>query len=254
MPNPAGTGLPNPASFTTNGDGTVTDNVTGLIWQGTVDPGSFTQAQAATYCAGLGGAWRLPTRIELVSLVDFTVAYPGVMIDHTHFPNTPSKTFWTSSTTAGAPSYGWIVGFDSGVASYDAVEGTHGVRCVRSAPKCYPTRYQVQPGALVLDRATGLTWQQTVPASSYTWGAATAYCAGLGAGWRTPSLNELQTIVDDTMINPATDGTAFPDTPSTYFWTSSASGAAGGAWYVYFQSGVTGINDATLTYSVRCVR
>jgi hypothetical protein len=253
MPNPAGTGLPNPASYTANGDGTVTDNVTGLIWQGTVDPGSYTQAQAAAYCVSLGGAWRLPTRIELVSLVDFTVAYPGVMINQTHFPNTPSETFWTSSTTAGTSGYAWIVGFD-GVAGYDVVENTHGVRCVRSAPNCYPTRYQVQAGALVLDRATGLRWQQTVSARSYTWGAATAYCAGFGAGWRPPSLTELQTIVDDTRIDPATDGTAFPDTPNTYFWTSTAPSAAGGAWYVYFQSGSTGVNDATLPYSVRCVR
>jgi hypothetical protein len=33
MPNPASSGLPNPASYTDLGDGTVKDNVTGLIWQ-----------------------------------------------------------------------------------------------------------------------------------------------------------------------------------------------------------------------------
>lgn len=129
MPNPASTGLPNAASYTTNGDGTVTDNVTGLIWQGTVDPGSYTQAQAATYCANLGGAWRLPTRLELVSLVDFTIAYPGLPINQTYFPNTPGAAFWTSS--AYASGYAWFVAFDSGVSSADVVDSASKVRCVR---------------------------------------------------------------------------------------------------------------------------
>jgi hypothetical protein len=130
MPNPASTGLPNPASYTTNGDGTVTDNVTGLIWQGTVDSGSYTQAQAATYCASLGGAWRLPTRVELVSLVDFTV-FPGLTINQVYFPNTPGAAFWTSSAAAGASDYRWIVAFDSGIASIDTVGSNYNVRCVR---------------------------------------------------------------------------------------------------------------------------
>jgi hypothetical protein len=130
-----------------------------------------------------------------------------------------------------------------------AVAGTR----VLAASKCDPTRYQVQAGGLVLDDATGLTWQQTVPADSYTWSDATTYCAGLGAGWRLPSLTEMQTIVDDTTLHPAINPTAFPNTESTYFWTSSAYGT-GGAWYVSFSSGSTGVNDATLTFSVRCVR
>jgi hypothetical protein len=129
MPNPASTGLPNPASYTTNGDGTVTDNVTGLIWQGTVDSDPHTKAQAATYCANLSGAWRLPTRVELVSLVDFTIGSPGPTINQRFFPNTPSAAFWTSS--AYSSGYAWIVAFDSGVASADVVASAYRVRCVR---------------------------------------------------------------------------------------------------------------------------
>jgi hypothetical protein len=131
MPNPTSAGLPHPASYTTNGDGTVTDNVTGLIWQVAVDPGSYMPAQAATYCANLGGAWRLPTRVELVSLVDFTVASPGPTINQMYFPNTPPAAFWTSTATAGAAGYVWIVGFDSGITSYDVVDSAYRVRCVR---------------------------------------------------------------------------------------------------------------------------
>jgi hypothetical protein len=131
--------------------------------------------------------------------------------------------------------------------------GTAAGARVLAASKCYPTRYEVQAGGLVLDDTTGLTWEQTVSGNSYTWKDATTYCAGLGPGWRLPSLTEMQTIVDDTTFNPAIDRSAFPNTPSTYFWTSSAQGTAG-AWYVFFNSGFTGINDPTLPFRVRCVR
>ncbi|MCB9079256.1 MAG: DUF1566 domain-containing protein [Anaerolineaceae bacterium] len=71
-------------SYTANGDGTVTDNVTGLMWQQTPDTngnGAITAAdkmtydQAQTYCDNLTLAghddWRLPSIKQLYSLIDF---------------------------------------------------------------------------------------------------------------------------------------------------------------------------------------
>jgi len=60
MPNVAGdvgTGAPNPASYTDNMDGTVTDNVTKLMWQKEQFPGYSTHADALSYCSmlNLGG-------------------------------------------------------------------------------------------------------------------------------------------------------------------------------------------------------
>lgn len=136
MPNPVGTGLPNPSSYTIDtANGTVFDDVTKLMWQRDVDPGFYTWDDAKTYCSNLvyGGYsdWRLPTRIELVSLVDFTVPSPGPTIDTVAFPNTPNNLFWTSSSLAGSPSHAWDVTFYSGKSFNDQLTLMSRVRCVR---------------------------------------------------------------------------------------------------------------------------
>jgi hypothetical protein len=149
MPNPASAGLPNPVAYVRNADGTVTDNVTARTWEGSVAPGSYTQAQAITYCSNKGGGWRLPTRLEMVSLVDFTIAPPGAMINQTYFTNTPADVFWTSSKFVGISCTGWDVSTADGSVTSADNHGARRVRCVlAAAPKCYPARYQTLPGGL----------------------------------------------------------------------------------------------------------
>lgn len=133
MPNPASAGLPNPASYDTSTPGVVVDKVTGLMWQRDIPASSYNWADAKTYCAGLSLAghqdWRLPTSIELVSLVDFTRRDPA--IDTTAFPSTPSSYFWSSSPVAGAANNAWGVHFGSGYGYNNVVYNTARVRCVR---------------------------------------------------------------------------------------------------------------------------
>ncbi|MCG3267936.1 DUF1566 domain-containing protein [Yoonia sp. I 8.24] len=75
----------NPVSYTDNGDGTVTDNVTGLMWQQSVDlngDGVINAADKLTYEEAAAGAasfnlggytdWRLPTIKEAYSLILFS--------------------------------------------------------------------------------------------------------------------------------------------------------------------------------------
>jgi len=84
-------GAPNLESYTDNGDGTVTDNVTGLMWQQVVPSATYTWANAVAYCPTLAlaghSSWRLPSRIELESIVDFGQSSPS--INGTYFPSTP---------------------------------------------------------------------------------------------------------------------------------------------------------------------
>lgn len=256
MPNPMSAGLPNRASYVDNGNGTVTDQITGLVWQRLASGAKYRQADAARYCPTQGPQWRLPTRLELVSLVDFTVASPGPTINQA-FPGTPGEVFWTSSPAAGHPNSGWGVSFEIGYADFDDLADPARLRCVSTAgasAHCYPSRYQVKASGEVYDAATKLTWQQEVTGASYQWRDATAYCAGLSGGWRLPSMTELQTLVDDTKPNSTIDPTAFPHSPVAVFWTSSPVAGQPYAWGVDFTRGTTINPDVTTPYRVRCVR
>ena len=94
----------NAMSFNDNSDGTVTDNNTGVMWQKEDDNQvySFSQAQNACGILELGGHddWRVPTKKELMSLVDYSVAYvesnPPPQINQTFFPTTNAADycFW----------------------------------------------------------------------------------------------------------------------------------------------------------------
>lgn len=136
MPNPATTGLPNPTDYNINtGQGTVIDNVTKLMWQRSISASSFTWGDAKIYCNGLNLAgfagWRLPTAIELISLVDFTKPQNTSTIDADAFPNTPTDWFWTATPLAKVPTSAWIVSFGSGDSSGNDGGAMFRVRCVR---------------------------------------------------------------------------------------------------------------------------
>jgi hypothetical protein len=137
MPNPAAAKLANPARYTDLGNGTVRDDVTCLVWQREVSEDAYAWADANAHCSSLplaGGGWRLPSRIELVSLVDFTKAAPGPTIDTTAFPDTPAEQFWSSSmvaATAGGMSFAWYVYFLTGATADCELFVKSRVRCVR---------------------------------------------------------------------------------------------------------------------------
>ena len=138
MPNGSGdvaAGAPNIQSYTAHGDGTVTDNVTGLTWQQSTPKSTYAWSDAIAYCStvtlGNLGDWRLPSVIELVSIVDYDVASPTPSIDITAFPKTPADIFWSSTLVAGAPSEAWYVNFSYGYAISTDVSEINHVRCVR---------------------------------------------------------------------------------------------------------------------------
>ena len=115
-----------------NGDGTVTDNTTGLIWQ-QAEGGSKTWEDALTYCEDLplGGDtdWRLPNVKELESLTDDSQYSPA--IDKDYFTNAYSSNYWSSTTNANNTTNAWNVNFNNGNVNNNNKTNNLYVRCVR---------------------------------------------------------------------------------------------------------------------------
>ncbi len=126
------------ANHTVTDYGSVIDHAGGLEWQREPFPDEMTWEESDKACRALqlGGHtdWRLPTRIELLTLVDDTRYEPA--IDTERFPNTPSTWFWTSTPRASAPSgFAWIVNFSYGLSNYDLRDSSFRVRAVRGASR-----------------------------------------------------------------------------------------------------------------------
>jgi len=125
-----GVAWPNPR-FTDKQDGTVTDNLTGLIWLKNANAfGHRNWANALADCNTLNsgehgltdgsmeGDWRLPNIRELLSLMDYQQAGPALPLGHP-FTNVigPEEDYWTSTTDIGNPSGAWVVDVGGGYAS-----------------------------------------------------------------------------------------------------------------------------------------
>ncbi|MGD9974380.1 MAG: DUF1566 domain-containing protein [Desulfatirhabdiaceae bacterium] len=119
------------AGYVNNGNGTVTDTSTGLTWQQETPDNAMTWQQALAYCEGLslGGHtdWRLPTKKELRSLVDYSRYNPA--INTTYFPDTAASWYWSSTTYAYNTNYAWYVYFDYG---YDGSHNKYNNNYVRA--------------------------------------------------------------------------------------------------------------------------
>jgi len=119
-------------------------------------------------------------------------------------------------------------------------------------------RYTIASG-VVHDTRTNLSWQQVISLSMFTQAEAASYCANLGlAGttWRLPTMREILTIVDISVAppGPTIDAAVFPDTPASFFWSSTPySGTPGNAWSAHFQYGFAYGNMVSDTSYARCV-
>ncbi|MDD2365137.1 MAG: DUF1566 domain-containing protein [Desulfuromonadaceae bacterium] len=126
----SGVAWPTPR-FTDNGNGTVTDNLTGLIWLKNANctdtaggiaksSGYLTWNNAITWSSALSagtcgltdssraGQWRLPNRKELQSLVDRSQANPALPAGHP-FSGVRSNFYWSSTSYAVNSTYACFV-------------------------------------------------------------------------------------------------------------------------------------------------
>ena len=74
--------------------------------------------------------WRLPTREEMMGLVNFTGA--NIKIDTNYFPETLPSWYWTASSNESRPEFAWYVLFKNGMSLNDLKENPKHIRLVRS--------------------------------------------------------------------------------------------------------------------------
>lgn len=124
-----------------NGDGTVSDLSSGLMWQQIIPGFEMDWLTAQNYCDKLilGGYedWRLPSQDELRTLIHPTAANP--VIDTAFFPDTPLEPFWTDTSFPYNSKGAWAVDSKKGRATvWNKQESLH-VRAVRSVADASPT-------------------------------------------------------------------------------------------------------------------
>lgn len=107
-----------------------------------------------------------------------------------------------------------------------------------------PPRFTVVlDGQGVLDRKTGLTWEQEPDRIHDVWEASVARCAaksvGGRQGWRAPSVDELRTLIDPEQQDPSLpSGHPFTNIKSEIYWTATPHPTDEiVAWQVSFFSG-----------------
>lgn len=241
-----------------NGDGTLSDGVTGLMWQQGHNAARLDWYAARQSCAELrlGGHadWRLPSIRELFSIADFrgaagqraylneafAIRAPERLsatdrFAASHRPEMMGQT-WSSTLYAGrhwdreGVEAAFFMNFLDGRIKQAPTRGREGLfhRCVRG-PLWGANAFHDNGDGSVSDAASGLTWQQRDDGRPRDWPAALAYCEALSlaghADWRLPNVKELQSIVDYSRAQPALDSRFLQlSDPRAWFWSSTTLG------------------------------
>jgi hypothetical protein len=259
----------NSPSYTDNGDGTITDNITGLMWQ-KVDGGEMTIENAITYCSDLTLAgyddWRLPSPIESFSILNQQNNNPA--INNTYFTATGAEYWWTSAYQINDANKVWVTNAGGGIGNHPKSEtiSAGGIkrfhaRAVRQvlAPTNIASRFLDNSDGTITDLFTDLVWPKTVSAATYTWEQALGYAENLDlagfSDWRLPNIKELQSLSDPSLIAPSVNNTAFENMVVNHYWSStSLPNQTTKAWYLDTQFGITTYDEKTIAHPVLAVR
>jgi len=261
--------LINTPSFTNNGNGTITDNVTGLMWQ-QVDGGEMTFENAITYCNNLtlGGfsGWRLPTPIESYSILNHQNSNPA--INTTFFTLTTAEYWWTSVFENNSTTKVWCTNSGGGIGNHPKIEtisagGTKKfhARAVRNinTPTTITNHFTDNGDGTITDNLTQLVWQKIPNANIFTWEQDLRYAEGLTIGtnsdWRLPNIKELQSINNEFATNPSVFAPYFSSVGVHNYWSSTTlPNQALSAWYWSTTFGITTYSVKTGANYVICVR
>ncbi|MCI5116787.1 MAG: DUF1566 domain-containing protein [Candidatus Electrothrix sp. LOE1_4_5] len=220
-------------SYKDNGDGTVTDNNTGLVWQQGAQysyDSYYAWQGAVDYCdhlelAGISN-WRLPTRMEFESILNYSKNFNNDIIGHVSV-----SSYWTKDVYADDSTLAWEK--YNGISWAMEKSSTFLVRCVSGKISSFGPYSSDQD--TVTDSATGLTWQKQIADTNndgisdendkVTWQDALSFCENLTLGsssdWRLPNVHELHSIVDLSKVNPSSYDIFSDSSSYRYTWSST---------------------------------
>lgn len=256
-------------TFINNGDGTITDTITGLMWQG-LDGGEMRIENAIAYCdtLNLGGFtnWRLPTAQESFSILNMQNVNPA--INTTYFPNNNAEYWWTSERQANDTNKIWVTNAGGGIGNHQRTEtvsagGTkkfqvRAVRDVQAVPIVI-AHFTDNGDSTITDNLTNLVWQKFPNTTTQSWEQALAYSENLTLAnttdWRLPNIKELQSLNDETVIQPSVTLPYFQNIGVKKYWSStSLLNQTTKAWYWDTQFGITTYDIKTNLNYVVCVK
>jgi Protein of unknown function (DUF1566) len=259
----------NAPTFINNGNGTVTDTVTTLMWQ-SIDGGEMTIENAKLYVDSLtlGGHtnWRLPNAQEAFSIINLQNNNPA--LNTNYFVNTNADYWWTSEAQANDATKIWCTNAGGGIGNHPKNEtisagGTKKfhARAVRdvSTPLTIANHFTDNNDGTITDHVTNLMWQKVASTASQTWENAIANAENLSLAsftdWRLPNIKELQSLNDESVVQPSVVAPYFTNLGVGKFWSStSLPNQTTKAWYWSTAFGITTYDAKTTANSILCVR
>ncbi len=257
----------NHPSYTNNNDGTIKDNISGLIWQQSMgDKMTLSEAREKAKELKFGGFqdWRIPTIKELYSLIQFTGQVKGQraitpFIDTSYFKQPIGDSnrgereidaqTWSSTEYVGRTmrndetifGVNFVDGRIKGYPKYNPRSRKLNrmyFRLVRGN-KLYGKNQFIKKSDTVVDKSTGLIWQKSDSLKGMNWKDALKYADELildgHSDWRLPNAKELQSILDYTR-SPETSNTP---AINPIFKTTAILNEGGERDYPYFWSSTT---------------
>ena len=251
--------------FIDDGNGTVIDNNTGLMWMkataditedNIIDTSDRVRWQAARdYCENLNFAgyddWRLPGVIELAAIIDYSRYRPAINLIF----SSASAYYWSATPDAYSNNYTWGVNFDYGSGYVQEKSSLNYIRCVRGELSEF-RNYTDHRDGTITSIDTGLMWQAK-PADTnndhlpdiMSWQDALAYCENLSlagySDWRLPDIQELRSLVNYSSYSPF----ILP-----YWSATTYAKITGYAWGINFGHGDFAFGGKSDSNMVRCVR
>jgi hypothetical protein len=262
-------------SYIDNGDGTIRDCVTGMIWQKAYEVMTYEEAieKVKTYNLAKHSDWRIPTIKELYSLILFigvdvsskemsrlpVGSVPFLDTDFFDFRygsngpriidvQTPSSTLYQGTTMGGQRTVFGVNFADGRIKGYPIMDPRSRsgkkftVRFVRGNIEYGKNNFKDSENGTINDLSTGLMWQQSDSRKAMPWKDALAWAQQknnenyLGySDWRLPNAKELQSIVDYSRSPQKTNSAAI----SPLFEVSQIKDEGGKTNYPFYWSSTT---------------